>query len=112
RRRQLCGLRVEILELDVDLTQRFLEVEVLVLLLRRDAHITARREAPVCILELLPVDELYQSLDVAELTIGEALGEPLGLAPEVAHLAQVLDGELARVIQILALTGDVPTRPG
>ena len=96
----------------MDLSQGFLEVEVFVLLLGGDACVTAGGQAPVVGLDLGPVHQLDLSLHVAEFGLGKTGGEPAGLFPEVTHLLEVRDRQLACLIRGLAQAGDVATIPG
>ena len=111
-RRQDGRLGVELRELRVDLAHRRREVEVRVLLLGSDADVAAGRQAPVVGLYFGAVDELDQPLHIPQLAVGEALGEPVSLPPEVAHLAKLFDGSAPRLVGCLAGAGDVAAVPG
>jgi hypothetical protein len=92
--------------------KRLLKVEVGILVLGRDADVAAGREAPVVGGDLGAVDELDQAFDVAQFGVGEALDQPVGLAPVVADLLELVDGGAAGGVGGLAGAGDVAARPG
>lgn len=89
---------VQVREFGVDLAHGRREVEVLVLFLRGDPYVAAGREAPVVGLNVGAGDQLDEAGHVAEFAVGEALGQPVSLTPEVAYLAELVDGGAARPV--------------
>jgi hypothetical protein len=96
----------------VDIPQCLLEVEVRVYFLRRDAGVVAQGQALVVGFDLGTVDGLDQYFHVAQLGVGKALGELVGLAPAVADLLQLHDGVLAGQVRGRAGSVDVAGVPG
>src|SRR5512139_3685611 len=91
-RRQFRRLFVEVGQFGVDVSQRLLEIEVLVLLRRRHAHVAAGREAPVGGFNLLAVHQLHQPRDGLQLGVGKAVLQPRRLPVEIDHALELLDG--------------------
>src|SRR5262249_10343629 len=82
-RRQFHPFFVQVSQLGMDVAQRRLEVKILVLFRRRNAHVAAGRQAPVRGCNLLPVHQSYQPWHCLQLSLGEALLQPHRLPMEV-----------------------------
>ena len=98
-RRQLRRLFVEVGQLGVDVAQRLLEVEVLVLLWRGDADVAAGGKAPVGGLDLRAVHDLHQPRHGFELGLRETVLEPYRLPVEVDGVLQLFDGVLTPFVE-------------
>ena len=65
--------------------------KVLVFLLRCDADVASRRQAPVVGGQLVVPDQLHEPFDVPQGGIREPLLKPVCLLPEVARRLEMLD---------------------
>ena len=78
------GLCIELIEFPVDIPRRLLEVEILVFLLRRDADVASRRQAPTVGGQFVVADQLHQPFDVSQGRVREPRLKPVRLPPEIA----------------------------
>ena len=104
-------LGVEVFQLHVDVAQGFLEVEVFVYFLRGDADVAAGGEAPVVGFDSLRSTSLPALPRHAVLPPGSARSAS-GPAVEIAHLFELFDGGVPRLVGGLAGAGDVAVGPG
>lgn len=64
--RQFHRFSIQLIKLGVYCAHGFLEVEVLIHLFRRHAHIAARGETPVVLFDFLDADQLDKSLHIEQ----------------------------------------------
>ena len=94
------------------LSQGFLEIEVLVLFLGRDANVAAWGQAPIVGLDLGSVHELDQALHVTQVSVWKTAREPVRLPPEVAYLFELVDRVVACSVGGLTSASDFGADPG
>ncbi len=95
----------------MNLPHGLLEIEILVHLLRRDAHVAPRRQAPVVGLDLGPVHPLDQAIHVPVFSVRKTIQQPRRLPPEIPNPLQLFGRKLPGLAHLLQGLGNLPGEP-
>ena len=95
---EIGSFRIQVRQLDMDVSEGFLEVEVFVFLFWRNAYIAAGGEAPVVRFKVVASHKLYEAIHIAQFCFGKAFLQPVCMPMKIANQFKLLDGCFSNVL--------------